>query len=318
MHESDIFRIFVRFLIMRTIRYSILFLFLSLFLHTAGATKRALVIGIGAYPSETGWASISGANDVPVVRQMLIDNGFEARNIQTLIDAQATYNGIKLAFHHLIATSQTGDDVYIQFCGHGQQITDVSGDEADAYGLDEAWVPYDAYLAYQKGVYEGQHHLIDDELNVYLSQLRRHIGPDGHILVIADACHTAGSTRGDDDEEEWEELIEQYPYLQTEVHRGGDDFIIPQGESGAVHATREPVAEDWLLISACDSHQANYEYNGLGSLTYVMTTLPKPLAEYTGQELYYAVVNRMRSIRPRQNPKIDGPADRKSKPILSD
>ena len=50
---------------------------------TAQATKRALVIGVGAYPESSGWKAINGDKDIPVVTAMLKDNGFQSQDIVT-------------------------------------------------------------------------------------------------------------------------------------------------------------------------------------------------------------------------------------------
>ena len=52
-------------------------IFLSLWV--TNATKRALVIGIGNYPTESGWAKINGDKDIPLVREILLTNGFSAQ-----------------------------------------------------------------------------------------------------------------------------------------------------------------------------------------------------------------------------------------------
>ena len=45
------------------------------------ATKRALIIGIGAYPEESGWNVISGDKDIAIVEKTLLANGFKQENM---------------------------------------------------------------------------------------------------------------------------------------------------------------------------------------------------------------------------------------------
>ena len=217
-------------------------------------TKRALVIGIGAYPESNGWKQINGDKDIPMVEEMLTVNGFEKKNIVELKNEQATCAAIKKELEKLISKSQAGDYVYIHFSGHGQQITDLNGDEEDNY--DEAWIPYDAQFAYAKGKYEGQNHLIDDELNLYLHRIREEVGATGKIIVVADACHSGGGSRAD------EEAAEDYVVRGT-----SDNFVIPNPKT-VVSPTSHPV--EWTFISACKPYQSNYEYKGNGSLTYAL------------------------------------------------
>lgn len=216
-----------------------------------GATKRALIIGISDYPQESGWSSITGDKDIAIVQETLLSNGFTQRNIVSLSNSQATHNNIINAIESLIQSSQKGDVVYIHFSGHGQQITDTNGDEPT--GFDEAWIPYDACKEYHKGVYEGQNHLVDDELNTLLHRLRSKVGQQGRIIVIADACHSGGGSR---DEEE------------DNMRGTGNAFILPQASSFKA----QNAAEDWIYISACKSYQFNQQCkeSKLGSLSYAI------------------------------------------------
>lgn len=236
----------------------------------SAVTKRALVIGIGAYPAGSGWATINGDKDIPLVEDILLTNGFLPQDIVVLANAQATASAIRNAFRRLIDQAQMGDIVYIHFSGHGQQVTDFHGDEPD--GLDEAWVPYDAQLAYVKGQYEGQNHIIDDELNRYLHALRRRVGTTGKIIVIADACHSGDSTRGDDSDELNNDLSGDTSSAPIVIRGTADAFIIPPTAAAQSHSSPHTLATavtpiDWVLISACKPYQSNREYQGHGSLT---------------------------------------------------
>lgn len=216
-----------------------------------GATKRALIIGIGDYPQESGWSSITGNKDIAIVQETLLSNGFTQDNIVSLANAHATRSAIINAIETLILSSRNGDVVYIHFSGHGQQITDTDGDEPT--GFDEAWIPYDACKEYRKGDYEGQNHLVDDELNALLHRLRAKVGQQGRIIVIADACHSGGGSR---DEEE------------DNMRGTGNAFILPQASS----FNAQNAAENWIYISACKSYQFNQQCkeSKLGSLSYAI------------------------------------------------
>ena len=136
-----------------------LFILFGLFLSVCvvNATKRALVIGIGNYPTESGWAKINGDKDIPLVREILLTNGFSAQNIVELANEEATCDGITKQIENLITKAQTGDVIYLHFSGHGQQVTDLNGDEEE--GFDEAWIPIDAQFSFAKGKYEGENHI---------------------------------------------------------------------------------------------------------------------------------------------------------------
>jgi hypothetical protein len=245
------------------------------------ATKRALVIGVGNYPEASGWAKINGDKDLPIVRDMLLANGFQSKDIVELKNESATADAIRKALDALVSKAAKGDVIYIHFSGHGQQITDLHGDEED--GFDEAWIPIDAQFSYAKGKYEGENHIIDDQLNQWLSQLRSKVGATGKITVVADACHSGGGSRGDEDETEY-------------VVRGTSDaFVIPgntkpfSGEVGAI---------DWIFISACKSYQCNYEYKGTGSLTYALGQQKANLSSTPAQQVQRSIRSTIANIIP--------------------
>lgn len=222
----------------------------------AGQERRALLIGIGEYPAESEWTLVHGDNDVRIIREFLLGQGLRGECLETVTNEEATKKGILSALERLAKTAGKGDVVYIHFSGHGQQVTDLDGDEED--GFDEAWVPYDARKKYVSRVYEGENHIIDDELNAYLKKLRAKVGPKGRITVVSDACHSGSGSRGLEDDE---------------YFRGTDEkFILPAG--AARWSVRSNTVE-WLFIGACKSYQTNYECKAsdgqfYGCLSYVI------------------------------------------------
>ena len=93
--------------------------------------RYAIVAGIGNYPPESGWSRIHGDRDVKIVTEMLLKNGFPEDNIFVLADSAATKSAIEAAFRELAGTLSEGDIVYVHFSAHGQQVTDIDGDEPD-------------------------------------------------------------------------------------------------------------------------------------------------------------------------------------------
>ena len=226
-----------------------LFLILGLLCWNVFAvTKRALVIGLGEQ-QDKNWAKINGDKDVAYVQNMLKKAGY--KEIITLLNKQATKARIIASFKSLTNKCQRGDVVYIHFSGHGQQVTDINGDEWPD-SLDEAWIPYDAYLTYGEKD-RGEKHLIDDEINVLLTAIKNKIGDKGKMLVVVDACHSGDSSRGNKDV----------------VTRGvWNKFIIPCDKK---MKTRK-ASERWLTLSACKDYQLNQEIKNpqVGKLTYAL------------------------------------------------
>lgn len=161
--------------------------------------RKALTVFIGNYPEDSGWNMIHAGNDRELILGMLHRMGFKSEDIICLEDSEATCRGILSALGRLESMLEKGDEVYVHFSCHGQQITDQDGDEAllnpgDRY--DEAIVPYDAYIKYGMNGYKGENHLIDDVLNRHFSSITDKIGSKGRLLVVNDACHSGGIERG--------------------------------------------------------------------------------------------------------------------------
>ena len=149
-------------------------------------------MAISKYPANSGWGELSSINDVKLIKEALLRQGFKEQNIAVITDKQATLAGMKAAFDKfLIQRAQPGDIAVFHFSGHGQQIEDDNGDEAD--GLDESIIPYDAPLHYRPG---ADNHFRDDLLGQKLATLRSKLGEKGNLLVIVDACHSGTMTRG--------------------------------------------------------------------------------------------------------------------------
>ena len=154
-------------------------------------------------------------------------------------------------------------------------MSDLNGDEVD--GFDEAWIPFDAKKKYEIGVYEGNNHLIDDELNAIFTRLRVRVGAKGKIIVIADACHSGSGSRGQLDDEVF-------------VRGPGDKFILPRQTSNII---KNPEPTEWLFVAACKPYQSNYEYrtpdgNYYGVLSYIIANEQKQFDIcFFGHELFH-------------------------------
>ncbi|MBO4403579.1 MAG: caspase family protein [Bacteroidales bacterium] len=222
---------------------------------TVVAAKRALIIGLGEQ-EDSQWAKINGDKDVPFVQKMLKSVGYA--DIRTLVNRQATKAAMVSAFKKMSDDCFPGDTVYVHFSGHGQQVTDVNGDEED--GWDEAWIPYDACLTYGEKD-KGEKHLIDDEINRLLTNIRDKIGDEGKLLVVVDACHSGGSSRGGRQDDLEEGVV---------VRGAGDDFVIPCATK--TKTTHTPAPERWITLSACKDFQLNQEISKpqVGKLTYAL------------------------------------------------
>ena len=240
-----------------------LLLVVSMFLSNLSgfAKNTALLIGIGNYDTKaTGWSVIHGNNDIALLEAKLKSNGF---SVDKLVDNKATKRNIKTALSGLVNSAKNGDNIYLHFSGHGQLFTDLNGDEEE--GLDQSFVCYDACFSskykYSRRNYQGQNHLIDDELFPYLDNLKRKVGKNGNVIVIFDTCYSGGADRGS---------IEDAPNPESDVEwvndtRGDDVEFDADSEATAYLKTIQTPGRytkgsgSITIISACESDKKNYE-----------------------------------------------------------
>ena len=95
--------------------------------------KHALVVAIADYPTESGWSKINSDNDVSILVPEFKRLGFR---LSTLVNKEATKQGILHALKQLTKQAHCNDFVCIHFSCHGQQMEDDNQDEPE--GLDEA------------------------------------------------------------------------------------------------------------------------------------------------------------------------------------
>ena len=143
-------------------------------------TRRALLIGINDY--ERLPALRGAVNDAETIRALLETQfGFEAEHARLLTNNQATRAGILAALEQLVDEAGRADTVYIHYSGHGSQVSDANGDEAD--GMDETICPQDARTP-------GIADITDDELDAILERLRA-----STAVVVLDSCHSGTGLR---------------------------------------------------------------------------------------------------------------------------
>lgn len=212
--------------------------------------KRALLVGISDYQYVNkygGWNNIHGRNDVDMLSITLKNCGV---SVSCLYDREATKKGITQALNKLVSQCKTGDIVYLHFSTHGQPFEDVSGDEED--GWDESIVPVDAPIEYTKGKYEGENHLIDDELQEYCTNIRKAIGKEGMLYVVLDACHAGKASMGIE-----EEVIRG---TKAGFSRSGKYYRPKKLEKGNYYGIpSSPSLGKIVFIEACRSYQVNKE-----------------------------------------------------------
>lgn len=246
---------------------------------SVAAENRALLVGIGKYDTRnTGWSTIHGDKDVDMISQALNRHGFKPENMKCLKNSQATKASIIKTMKHLANQCKPGDKVFIHFSCHGQPISDLNGDEKKK-PFDEALVPFDACRTrrYKVGnnYYNGENHLIDDELNPLLEEIKQKLGSKGYLFVAFDACYSEGLEMA-------KSMIEQGDVKKIGPVRGTAE-ILKITRSSKLAKNPQPnefsKGATMIVVSACRDNERNYEYREptskrlYGSLSYCLRNL---------------------------------------------
>lgn len=106
--------------------------------------------------------------------------GFVASDIAVLTDYDATKKAMQAGIVKLLKQAKKGDVLLLHYSGHGANVPDKNGDEAD--NRDEILCPTDLNW------YDP---LLDDWLRTTFDQL----GEGVNFTVIMDCCHSGSNTR---------------------------------------------------------------------------------------------------------------------------
>lgn len=142
--------------------------------------KRAVLIGINKY--QVPGSDLNGCvNDVKNLSGALKTYyGFADKDITTLTDLKATKKAMQAAIQKLIVGGKKGDTLLLHYSGHGSNVPDDNGDEADH--RDEILCPTDL---------DWKDTLRDDWLRKIFNKLRKGVS----LTVIMDCCHSDTITR---------------------------------------------------------------------------------------------------------------------------
>ena len=137
--------------------------------------KKALIVGINAYPQSPLNGCVNDANDWNATLTI-----FGYTNT-VLLDSMATKSNILSGLTWLLSNATSCDSLVFAFSGHGSKIADTSGDEPDSF--DEVICPVD--------VFSGQY-IVDDDLRTLFNGLSSNVTLD----VFLDSCYSGTATRG--------------------------------------------------------------------------------------------------------------------------
>jgi len=190
-----------------------------------------------------------------------------------LLTRKATRAAVLAGMRAAAKALQAGDLFFLSYSGHGGQVPDVTGEEADK--KDETWCLFD-----------GQ--LIDDELYFELSRFATGV----RVLVLSDSCHSGTVTRevpqmSDFPLNQRPKLMPEavamrayrenkafYDQLQRDVAAAaGDKLVDPDAAlaqvavSGRLSAIVKKFSPQVLLISGCQDNQTSMDGDHNGAFT---------------------------------------------------
>lgn len=192
----------------------------------------------------------------------------DARDMMGIADAQgfkgtmlltraATRRSVVTGITSAAEKLKKGDIFLLTYSGHGGQVPDVSGDEAD--GQDETWCLFD-----------GQ--LIDDELSALFAKFAAGV----RILVFSDSCHSGTVTRAAflrgtpfEHPRDASGMPVKYRFMPPEValrtYREQKKFYAQIMRPAAARKITPVVRASVLLLSGCQDNQTSADgtYNGL-------------------------------------------------------
>jgi hypothetical protein len=221
-----------------------------------------------------------------------------------LINGAATGAAIVAAMKGIIETSRAGDLVVIQFAGHGTQLTDLDGDEAegDSPGQDEALCPID----FPDGAF-----VIDDDIGAICDRI-----PDGvAVTFFTDCCHSGTVTRlglGTPGGAALDDSRPRFIHATPEMEAAHARY---RSSHRSARAAARGVQRE-ILFSACQSREVAWEANGHGEFTLRATQILRPGAAGLTNASFLEKVLQAFGQNPRQHPELHCAPDATQRVLL--
>jgi metacaspase-1 len=273
--------------------------------------RRALLIGINRY--QIPGADLRGCvNDVKNIRAALLKYfAFRSGDIRVLTDLGATKSAMQSAIKALVSSGKAGDVLYLHYSGHGSNVPDKNGDEADH--RDEILCPSDL---------DWKDPLTDDWLRTAFNKLKARV----NLTVVMDCCHSGTNTRAILPPDA--PIIPRYlpnPWdLMAEESRRTLRGSFRGNGTRAARKRSDIVEADIgeMLFAGCRSTQTSADayigrtYNG--ALTYsLVAALQAARGKLTNRELHAATLQRLKAGDFDQVPQLEGRRSAFDRPFLA-
>jgi hypothetical protein len=243
-------------------------------------------------------------NDVKNLSSVLTQYyGFGSSDVMTLLDDKATKKNIQAAIKQTVGGAKKGDVVLLHFSGHGSNVPDNDGDEADY--RDEILCPHDL---------DWKNPLTDDWLRATFDKMRDGVS----LTVIFDCCHSGTATRA--------VLPPDAPIIPRYLPSPWDLVAAESGRKmrGAVRATvhgasrqarkkSDVVTADIpeILVSGCRDYQTSADariggsFNG--ALTYnLVAALKEAKGKISYRDMHKRALARLKADGYDQIPQLEG------------
>lgn len=276
--------------------------------------KKAVLIGINRY--RIPGADLRGCvNDVTNMQAVLTQYyGFAKGDVTVLSDYDATKKAMQAAIKGLVAGAKKGDVLLLHYSGHGSNVPDDNGDEADH--RDEILCPTNL---------DWKDPLRDDWLRATFDTLK----PGVSLTVIMDCCHSGSNTRAIQPPDApliprylpnpWDIMAEESGRrLRGKV--ASELRSSPRAKRKKSDVVTANIPE--LLITGCRDTQTSADayiggtYNG--ALTYnLVATIKAAKGKLTYRELHQGVLERLKKGDFDQVPQLEGRKDGFDRPFLT-
>lgn len=273
--------------------------------------KRALLVGVNKYKIPGN--DLSGClNDVKDVGRLLVDlYGFNAADITSLTDAEATTKRMRTELVNLTKKTKAGDKLVFLFSGHGSNVPDKNGDEAD--GRDEILCAHDLNWG-------------DPILDDWLRRTFNTLPAGANLTVLFDCCHSGSATRmapGGDRRSKY--LACPLDLLAVESGKKLKGKVWGSRASArAISPKRSDVVTVDLpevLLSGCRSNQtsmdAEFDNRPNGALVYYTVQTLRANPRLTYRQLHTRVKQQLLNGDYEQVPQLEGRASRLDQLVFS-
>lgn len=265
--------------------------------------KKALLIGVNRY--KMPGADLRGCvNDVKNMEGVLTKFcGFSSKDITTLLDDKATTKAMRSAIKSIVGGAAKGDVVLVHFSGHGSNVPDKNGDEAD--NRDEILCPHDL---------DWMDPFLDDFLRTTFNSVRKGVS----LTAVFDSCHSGTATRALLPPDA--PIIPRYlpsPWDIAAAESGrklrGSVRRTVRGSTRAARQKKDVVTADIpeVLLSGCRDTQTSADAHIGGSfngaLTYsLVSVLTEAKGKISNRDLHTNVLARLKRDGFDQVPQLEG------------